>query len=137
MRQHPDPIDVVTKVYYYLDERRYQDILELFVPDGKWFRKEKWRQGRADILASLNERPATQIVRHVITNAHLDQLNADQAVVRAYMLSYTFDDGAMHQTPIDLAGPNKLFVMEGNLSMVGSVWKLTSLSSCTEFSFKR
>ena len=68
MRQHTDPFDVVTKADYCLDERRSQNILELFVTDDQWLRKEKGRTGREDILASLNERPVTQIVRHVITN---------------------------------------------------------------------
>ncbi|AWB32792.1 nuclear transport factor 2 family protein [Orrella marina] len=135
--QKSDPVDTVTKLFYFLDERRYQDILALFVPDGKWLRKDKWRIGRDDILASLNERPATQIVRHVITNTHVESKTEDRVTVRAYMLSYTFDDGSMHPLPVDLAGPSKLFVLESDVMRVDDVWKIVSQSSHVEFNFRK
>jgi len=129
------PIEAVTKLYYYLDERRYEDILNLFVEDGKWRRKEKWRSGRTDILASLNERPSTQIIRHVITNAHIEKQDERSATVIAYMLSYTFDDGKPHQGVISISGPANLFTMVTELVLRDGQWKVTSLDPTVVFKF--
>jgi len=131
------PIETVTKVYYYLDERRYQDILSLFVEEGKWQRKEKWRVGRTDILASLNERPSTQIIRHVITNTHIEKQDERSATVIAYMLSYTFDDGNLHQGVTSISGPSKLFTMVADLVLTDGHWKVASLDSTVIFTFDR
>lgn len=130
-----NPVDTVIKLHYYLDERRYEDILDLFVEDGKWFRKEKWRVGRTDILASLNERPATQVVRHVLTNSHVARQETNSVTVVSYMLSYTFDDGQLHQGPLPLAGPSKLFTLSSDLVAKGGRWMLTSQSSKLVFTF--
>lgn len=134
MRQS-DPIETVVKVFYYLDERRYDDILNLFMADGKWRRKEKWCLGRTDILASLNERPSTQMIRHVITNTHIESQDECSATVIAYMLSYTFDDGEPHQGEITINGPSKLFKMSSELVNIHGHWKITSQDSTVVFNF--
>ncbi len=132
-----NPIETVIKLYYYLDERRYEDILHLFVTDGKWRRKEKWRSGRADILASLNERPSTQIIRHVITNTHIEKQDERSATVIAYMLSYTFDDGKLHQGVTSIGGPANLFTMVTELVLTDGQWQVTSLDPTVAFKFER
>lgn len=130
-----DPIETVIKIFYYLDERRYDDILHLFMPDGKWRRKEKWRLGRTDILASLNERPSTQIIRHVITNTHIAKQDESSATVIAYMLSYTFDDGKLHSGETTINGPSKLFKMISDLVFTNGQWKIASQDSTVIFNF--
>jgi hypothetical protein len=131
------PVETVTKIFYYLDERRYDDILQLFMEDGQWRRKEKWRFGRADILASLNERPSTQIIRHVITNAHVEKQDDRSASVIAYMISYTFDDGKLHQSEVALNGPSNLYTMASELVLSDGQWKISSQDSTVIFTFNR
>lgn len=132
---HPSPIEIVTKIFYYLDERRYEEILNFFLENGKWRRKEKWRLGRTDILISLNERPSTQIIRHVITNSHVEKQEEHSARVIAYMLSYTFDDGKLHQGVTSISGPSKLFTMVTDLVLTDGHWKVASQDSTVIFTF--
>ena len=71
-----------------LDERRYDDLLEQFAPDGRWLRQGQWLTGRGEIATALAERPATMRVRHVITNIVVSPRAAGEFAVHAYMTAY-------------------------------------------------
>ena len=73
-----------------LDERRYDHVVSLFLPDGRWLRQGRWLEGRSAVRAALEARPASMKVRHVITNVvvHADGREAAEAQVDAYMTAY-------------------------------------------------
>ena len=51
---------VLIRFFNYFDQWRYQNMADLFVPDGVWHRQGKALQGRAEILAALTARSITQ-----------------------------------------------------------------------------
>jgi hypothetical protein len=51
-----------------MDQGHYTETAELFTEDATWVRGGKPVSGRAAILASLNQRPGTDLTRHLITN---------------------------------------------------------------------
>ncbi len=53
----------------HLDERRYDELLAAFAPQGRWLRQGRWLEGRDAILQALQARPAGMRVRHVMSNA--------------------------------------------------------------------
>ena len=67
-----DCTGVLLRFYRCLDESRYDELADLFAPDGVWHRFGKRRTGREDILRALHERPAAQTTRHIVTNVLVD-----------------------------------------------------------------
>jgi hypothetical protein len=74
--------------FSHLDERHYEALAAMFLPDGRWLRQGRWFQGRAAIVQALQARPATMRVRHVISNVHVAADGAGVAKVDAYMTAY-------------------------------------------------
>lgn len=80
MAPYQELLQVTHRFFYCLDEGRYGELLALMSPEAVWH-----RQGR--------------ILRHVITNAFLDQADDERAELRAYMTAYRFDDPRTFSTP--------------------------------------
>jgi hypothetical protein len=74
--------------FSHLDERRYEELAAIFLPEGRWLRQGQWLEGRQPILAALKTRPATMQVRHIISNVLVTPRSADEADVQAYMTAY-------------------------------------------------
>lgn len=72
----------------HLDERRYDQIAEIFMPQGRWLRQGRWLEGREAILSGLHARPANMRVRHVFSNVWVTELQGDTARADAYMTAY-------------------------------------------------
>ena len=72
----------------HLDNRRYNDVLSLFLPQGRWLRQGRWLEGHVAIRAALDARPASMRVRHVISNIVVAQEISGEARVEAYMTAY-------------------------------------------------
>lgn len=72
-----------------LDERRYEDLSTLFLPEGRWLRQGRWLEGRGAILAALQARPAGMRVRHLLSNVIVTPTaGEDEARVQAYLTAY-------------------------------------------------
>lgn len=74
--------------FLHLDERRYDALAFMFLPQGRWLRQGQWLEGRAAILGALQARPATMRVRHLISNVVATASSADEAQVDAYLTAY-------------------------------------------------
>jgi len=74
--------------FSHLDERRYEELAAMFLPEGRWLRQGRWIEGRDAILAAMKDRPASVRVRHVISNVVATRRSADEAEVQAYMTAY-------------------------------------------------
>ena len=115
--------------FSHLDERRYEELAAIFLPDGRWLRQGHWLDGRDPILVAMKARPATMRVRHIISNVVVTARSADEAEVRAYMTAYRGLEG---QAPA-------LF----SINLVGNVflrqagrWMLAEQQLVREFEFE-
>jgi uncharacterized protein (TIGR02246 family) len=73
---------------YHLDERNYEALAALFAPHGVWIRHGARLEGRAQIIAAMQQRPANQFTRHLTTSMHFTHVNENTARSVAYNLSY-------------------------------------------------
>lgn len=71
---------------YNLDHRKYEDLADLFAPDGVWVRHGTRLQGHKEILAAMQTR--TQFTRHVTTGVHFIEMTDKTAKSFAYNMSY-------------------------------------------------
>ena len=73
---------------YHLDHKDYPAVAALFALDGVFIRTGVRLAGPANILAALRQRPADQFTRHITTNFHFTQVDADCARAVFYNQSY-------------------------------------------------
>ncbi len=139
MTLHPssDSLAQLTyRFFYYLDEKRFDDLLAMMKPDALWHRHGKHLHGHAEILAELKSRSPTQRTRHVITNSFIDSQDERSATVRAYMLAYRFDNGKTPRPPVALAGPLRMVLMTTRFARSGDGrWLIEEQSAVPEIEF--
>lgn len=114
--------------FRHLDERRYEELAAMFLPEGRWLRQGQWLDGREAILAAMRTRRATMRVRHIISNVVATRRSRDEAEVQAYMTAYRRLEGQ----------PPALF----SINLVGNVfrrqdgrWMLAEQQLVREFEF--
>jgi hypothetical protein len=81
------------RFFHHLDERRYQDLAAMFLPQGRWLRQGQWLEGRAAILDAMAARSASTRVRHIISNIVVTRRSATEAEVEAYLTAYRQVEG--------------------------------------------
>lgn len=74
--------------FSHLDERRYEDLAAMFLPQGRWLRQGRWVEGRAAIVQALQARPASMRVRHLLSNVLVTAHSPDEMRVEAYLTAY-------------------------------------------------
>ena len=130
-----DCAQLLTRFYNYFDQWRYEEMADLFGPEGVWHRAGKALQGKDVIVAELNKRSRTQTVRHVVTNVQVDVKDAASADFLLYVTAYIHDSGVKADKPPKIQMPALLLVVPGQLAKRDSVWKIISMSMNREFEF--
>ena len=98
----------VRRMYYALDRSDYSGASSCFMPDGIWERGGNALHGQQQILASLNQRPATLFTRHYVTNFLV--LEHSGSIVKAAfsLIVYRADKGHPPTLPLPLSTPAML-----------------------------
>jgi hypothetical protein len=88
--------------YHWLDQSDYGRCLDCFTDDAIWFRLGKPYEGRAEISAVLEARPALLMVRHLLSNLFTTLGEDGDAVTHAYVSVHThrFEDELRLPAPI-------------------------------------
>ena len=133
--QQMTPEQTILAMFDHLDERRYDELLSLMTPQAVWHRQGKRLQGHAQILAALNERSATQRIRHLVTNLLQRSAGDDSASFSHYMTALRFDDGQAHDGPVTVRQPYRMSLVTTQLVRTGGVWRVAEQAIVTEFEF--
>jgi hypothetical protein len=115
--------------FSHLDERRYEALAAMFLPDGRWLRQGRWLEGRGAILEALNARPASMRVRHAISNVLVTGASADAMQVDAYMTAYRQLEGQ----PPSLFSLN---LVSNTFRLAGGQWMLVEQQLVRDFEFE-
>lgn len=114
--------------FSHLDNRRYADVLDLFLLQGRWLRQGHWLEGREAILAALDARPASMKVRHVISNIVVTAKAAGQAHVEACMTAY-------RQLDDEVPGLFRINLVTNVFKLEAGAWMLAEQQLLPEFDF--
>ena len=131
----PGCMQVTHQMFYFLDESKYEPLVELFTPNGTLYRQGELLVGRGPIMQAMLKRSTTQRIRHVISNGFVESLAAGLAHVVAYMTAYRFDDGALHSGPVEISRPLRISIVRAALLQTDGDWKITEMSFTPEFDF--
>lgn len=129
-------LQITHRFFYYLDERRYKDLIDLMRVDCVWYRQGKVLTGHPQVMAAMEERSTTQIIRHIVTNAFLDQANEDEAALTAYLTAYKYDDGSPRTPPVTIDRPFRLLLVKKQFVREGGRWLIAACSATPEFEFR-
>jgi hypothetical protein len=130
-----DVVEVFHKLFCFLDDQRYEELLDLFTEDGQWLRKGTWCKGREEILRSLSIRSTTHLIRHVITNSYVERWTENSALLVSYMTSYKSDTGSDAGGAPVINGASNLFKTQTELLLQNNGWRIAKQSSTVEFRF--
>ena len=114
--------------FAHLDNRRYDDVANLFLPQGRWLRQGRWLEGHEAILGALGVRPSSMKVRHVITNILVTKVADNEAQVEAYMTAY-------RQLRNEAPALFRINLVTNVYRLVGGAWMLAEQQLLPEFDF--
>jgi hypothetical protein len=133
-RAAESPVEAMHRFYYYLDERRYEDMAAMMASDGVWFRQGTELRGPAEVLQALRLRAADSSVRHVMANGFADLDTQGEASVQIYQTVYK-GHAAQGEVPV-APGPDSMSAVSARLrSGEGGRWQIVSLRSSRKFNF--
>lgn len=115
--------------FSHLDERRYDALVAMFLPQGRWLRQGRWFEGQAAIRATLQARPASMRVRHVISNVLVLPGEGGQLRVDAYMTAYRQLDPQAVPELFTLSRVSNIFLRQDG------AWRLVEQQMEREFEF--
>jgi hypothetical protein len=128
---------VMTKLLYWLDERRYDDLVGLFASDGLWYRQGKVLKGGSQIMEAMEARSATYTIRHVMTNFLVTRFDGDVAEAVGYVTAYANDSGEIPEKPVMIQAPMSIFVAYAKFRCSPADVKLIELDLKPEFVFPK
>lgn len=87
-------IELAGRFFHYLDRRDYEEMANLFTPDGCWIRQGQTLSGRTEILARMAERPIGLVTRHLLCNPIVDVQDRILARIRYDVSVYSQRSGS-------------------------------------------
>lgn len=123
-----DCAQVVQSFYQCLDEKRYEDMVNLFAKDGVWVRLGKELVGRDNIRKAMAERDSW-LTAHLVTNLRVQVIDADHAETTQYITLYRHEDfdAAKGAAPVVL--PLAVLRHRDKLVREDGAWKFQRKSS--------
>lgn len=97
-------IRLTTAFAVHLDNRRYEEVADLFKSDALYNPRGRPYRGRQQILEYLHSRPASRRSRHVIANQFVQVVDPRTATGECTLLYFVHEGSLTETTPAPLAG---------------------------------
>jgi hypothetical protein len=123
-------VQLANRFFHHLDRGEYEEICDLFVPDGVWARRGEDIVGRAALLKALNARDARLVTRHLVSNVVVALQGTDEASISLEILMFKNDVGKTAT-----AGPSSLISSNDRAVRTAEGWKLRRKESRLTFQF--
>jgi hypothetical protein len=95
---------------YFLDHRRYEDLVALFTPDGVFDRLGHVSRGRGNLLRAMQDRAANITTRHLAANYYFTQVDEKIAKAIVYNVTYVGDGGDDRSLPLEYRFSRSVFI---------------------------
>ncbi|BBC30966.1 hypothetical protein SGFS_022600 [Streptomyces graminofaciens] len=118
---------LVVAFAHHLDHREFDRVAALFTDDGVWDRHGERLEGPEQILALLEQRPLTQLERHVMTTIHVTQLSPDECASTSYAMIFRAETAPGR--PAAVQGPVAVGDFHDRFRLTDSGWKLSFRTS--------
>jgi hypothetical protein len=123
-----DCTQLVLKFYGFLDEKRYDELAELFEKDGAWVRLGKELVGKGQIRDAMRERD-DWLTAHVVTNIRIDVVDEDHVDTTQYITLYRHEGWDTSMGPAPVVLPLGILRHRDQLVREAGVWKFKRKTS--------
>ncbi len=123
-----DCTQLLYEFYACLDEKRYDDLANLFVEDGAWVRLGRELTGPANIKAAMAERD-DWVTAHLVTNARIRVQDADNARSTQFITLYRHEGVAADAGPLPVVLPLGVLRHRDHLVRSRGQWKFKRKTS--------
>ncbi|HSH88866.1 MAG TPA: nuclear transport factor 2 family protein [Ramlibacter sp.] len=124
----------LTALFRHLDDKRYENVVDMFVEDGVWQRPGVVLAGRAEIMADMRKRSATRLSRHVLANFLVIE-EGDELEALATLTTYAFDTASAAEMPQVIDGPMGIYSARAQFTETPAGTRLRRLELGVEFTF--
>lgn len=118
----------ILKFYRYLDEKRYQELAELFADDGSWTRLNVELVGKGNILEAMRERD-DWLTAHLVTNVCVDIIDDVHANTTQYITLYRHEGWEESKGPAPVVLPLGVLRHRDQLVCINGEWKFQRKTS--------
>ncbi len=118
----------VQRQYYHLvDQKRYEEAVQIFTPDIEWWSMGVALKGRDDILKGLHGALGDGTIRHIFTNTVIEVIDENHAVSRSYNTNYYTKGVKLEErdAPLPFEGPHRLGENYAELVRTEEGWKIS------------
>ncbi len=119
---------LILEFYGLLDEKRYDDLADLFAEDGVWVRLGHELVGPTGIKRAMAEREAW-LTMHLVSNLRIKVIDAAHAETIQYVTLYRQEGIDPNAGPPPVVMPLGLLRHTDKLVRVGGVWKFQRKAS--------
>jgi hypothetical protein len=119
---------LILNFYGFLDEKRYEELVELFAEDGAWVRLNTELKGKQKIREAMNERD-DWLTAHLVTNVRIDIVDADHANTTQYITLYRHEGWDTGAGPAPVVLPLGILRHRDQLVREAGVWKFQRKTS--------
>lgn len=106
----------VYRFYERYDQADYAALVDMFTPDGSWFRANQALNGRAAILAALQQRPAHRRSLHAVNNLQVMPSSPSQCELRYWLTVLRSDQALAPDEPASIRSAT--MVLSGSAQIV-------------------
>lgn len=118
----------ILKFYRCLDEKRYEDLVELFAEDGAWVRLNTELAGKDKIREAMRERD-DWLTAHVVTNVCVDIIDENHANTTQYITLYRHEGWDESKGPAPVVLPLGVLRHRDQLVRIDGQWKFKRKTS--------
>jgi hypothetical protein len=123
-----DCTQLLIRFYSLLDEKRYEELADLFAEDGVWVRLGTELVGGAAILAAMTERD-DWVTAHLVSNILIDIIDADTVETTQYVTLYRHEGRGEAEGPAPIEPPLGILRHRDRLAREAGVWKFKRKTS--------
>jgi hypothetical protein len=125
-----------SRLFVGLDTNVYSEAAACFSADGVWHRQGKILQGKTQILAALEQRPAGRKTLHVVTNMIAKSSGINTADVSYYLLAYRYDLKSREEGPAPIVAPIVMGICQARIGFISKDWRVVELRTGPDYMFK-
>jgi hypothetical protein len=123
-----DCTQLLIKFYMSLDEKRYDDLANLFAEDGSWVRLGRELVGPKAIVTEMAERE-DWLTAHLINNIQIEIVDADNVDTSQYITLYRQEGWEGEDGPAPVVLPLGILRHRDKLVRVDGTWKFKRKTS--------
>lgn len=120
-----DCIRLMNQFSWCVDAMDYDGVVALFTPDCTFGRADVYYQGHEGLRQSLAARAPDRITRHVVSNAVVDVVDADNARGKAYCLVFGHRGALNAAGEAALGVPDSLILYTGEFKRSPEGWRIS------------